>query len=268
MRTDYHLHSAYSIDSEMSMEALCEAAIAAGLSEICLTEHTDFGAPNPLSDVALRTEEWLADIERMRGLYPSLTIRAGIEVGDNPACRERIKAWHAALPLDFLLLSLHLVDNLDPYLPEYFEGRSQDAAYRAYVEAKLESILAWEPEEFDSMAHLGFCAKFAPYPPKQRPLRYRHAPDHFDALFARLAQGGKAMEINTSGRRTMGEFIPDRELIERFVACGGEFVTLGSDAHFPEHVGNWIDEARMLAKACGVRYAVTYERRRPIPVRL
>lgn len=265
---DYHLHTEHSMDCTMSLDMLCESALRIGLAEICITDHTEFGHPDPNTDIPPVVNVWLSDIERAREQYPQLTIRTGIEIGDNPLCRERIKAWLAPLPLDFRLLSLHLIDNADPYSPNFFAKGDQDTLYRRYVESKLESALAWEAEEYDAFAHLGYCAKFAPYPVEVRPLRYRHAPDAFDALFQKLAQDGKPLEINTSGKRSMGEFIPDRELIEHFAAAGGEFVTLGSDAHQPQHVGNWLEEARALAKECGIRYAATFEKRVLKPVLL
>lgn len=265
---DYHLHTNHSMDCDMTLDALCGAAAAAGLEEICVTDHTEFGHPDAASDKPPAVTGWLDDIRRAREAYPALTIRAGIEIGDNPLCRDKIKAWHFALPLDFRLLSLHLIDNDDPYFPGFFQNKSQDTFYRRYVESKLESAMAWDLDTFDAMAHLGYCAKFAPYPKERRPLRYRHAPDAFDALFRRLAEGGKALEINTSGMRTLGECIPDRELITRFQELGGEFVTLGSDAHTPRHVGNWLEYAGGLAKDCGIRYMLTFDARRPIPVAL
>lgn len=256
------------MDSEMTLDTLCETALSVGLDEICITDHTDLGHPCAETDIPPVIPDWLSDIERARAKYPALTIRAGLEVGDNPRCRQRIFDWHADIPLDFVLLSLHLVDNEDPYMPEVFEGKTQETFYRRYVESKLESILSWPADAYDAMAHLGYCAKFAPYPVEVRPLRHHHAPDAFDALFTALAARGKALEINTSGRRSMGEFIPDRELLSRFHALGGEFVTLGSDAHRPVHVGNWLDDARALAKEIGFRYMMTFDRRKPMPIPL
>lgn len=268
VRADYHLHTKYSMDSTMEMDTLCRAAIKAGLNEICLTEHTEMGHPDPSSDKPPDVPLWLLEMERMRQKYPELTIRAGIEIGDNPYCRSAIKAWHDGVQLDFRLLSLHLIDNADPYFPGFFVGKAQDAVYRRYVECKLESVLAWEPAAYDAMAHLGYCAKFAPYPIGARPLMYRHAPDVFDALFLALASAGKAIEINTSGKRSFGEFLPDRELLLRFRQAGGEFVTLGSDAHRPEDVGRDLDDARELAKTCGFQYMLTFNARHPIPIKL
>lgn len=263
---DYHLHTLHSMDGKMSVMELCEAATRAGLDEICLTEHTEFGHPDPGSDIPPVIDTWLADIQAARDAYPALVIRAGIEIGDNPRCRERIQAWHDAIPLDFRLLSLHLVDNEDPYNSNTFIGKSQEQFYRRYVESKTESVLAWKPRDYDAVAHLGYCAKFAPYPLAQRPLRFHHAPDAFEALFTRMAKDGKALEVNSSGLRSMNECIPDRELLEQFHTFGGEFVTLGSDAHRPEHVGQGLEYARELAKECGFRYALTFSQKEPVPV--
>lgn len=265
-RFDYHLHTRHSMDCEMSLDLLCRTALAVGLSEICITDHTDFGHPDPGVDLPPIMADLLADVECARRTYPRLLIRLGIEIGDNPACRREIQAWHSAQPLDFRLLSLHLVDNMDPYNPLFYAQAEQDALYRRYAQCKLESALAWPADSYDAFAHLGYCAKFAPYPISERPLRYRHAPDAFDELFKVLAQNGKALEINTSGRKTLGECIPDRELLFRFRELGGEFVTIGSDAHLPAFVGKWTDDARALARSCGLRYALTFAQRLPIPI--
>ncbi len=267
-RMDYHLHTRHSMDCEMTLDTLCEAAIAAGLDEICVTDHTDFGHPHIPERFAPVISEWLADVERAQRAYPRLLIRVGLEIGDNPLIRDEIRAFHRALPLDFRLLSLHLVDNDDPYFQECFKTQGQDAFYRRYVEAVLDSALCWPAEEYDAIAHLGYCAKFAPYPVETRALRWRHAPDLFDALFRVMAREGKALEINVSGRKTMGECIPDRELLARFRAVGGEFVTLGSDAHYAAYVGRWLDDAREMAKEIGFRYVLTFDRAEPIPVAL
>ena len=264
-RMDYHTHSNHSMDTRTPMRAMCEAAVRAGLNEICFTEHTEMGHPDPNSNTPPDVKAWLREMDEMRRDFPTLVIRAGIEAGDNPLCRDAVKQWHRALPLDFLLLSLHLIDNEDPYFQTYYTGKTQRQAYRRYVESKLESVLAWEPSEYDAMAHLGYCAKFAPYPLEMRPLRYEHAPDAFDAIFSALAKAGKALEINTSGYRKIHEHLPDKELLTRYRQCGGEFVTLGSDAHVPEHVGGWLDDARQLARECGFRYAMTFKKRKAIP---
>jgi len=267
-RFDYHLHTHHSPDGEMTVAALCEAAIGAGLDEICITDHTDIGHPDVEMDRPEDMAKYFAEIAAARESYPGLLIRAGLEMGDNAPLRDEVRAWHRAQPLDFCLLSLHIINGLDPYFQKYYETGTRDELYRRYLEERLTSVISWPPEEYDALAHLGYCAKFAPYPVEVRPLRHADGPDLLDAIFRRLAENGKALEINTSGHKTIGECFPDRQLLLRFRELGGEFVTLGSDAHQPATVGRWIDDGRSLAKSCGFQYAATYERRRCIPVLL
>ena len=43
MRADYHVHTAFSDDSDYPMEQVVRDAIALGLEELCFTDHMDYG---------------------------------------------------------------------------------------------------------------------------------------------------------------------------------------------------------------------------------
>ncbi len=47
LKINYHMHSQYSIDGEMSIEEACEKAIELGLKEIAFTDHLDIDWPDP-----------------------------------------------------------------------------------------------------------------------------------------------------------------------------------------------------------------------------
>ena len=176
-RMDYHLHTVHSVDGEQSMDELCADMVSKGVQEICLTEHIEPGHPGEGVDVPPIWDVWFMEIEAMRRKYPTLTIRAGVEIGDNAPLRDQIKADLDQLPLDFRLLSLHLVNGVDCYDSEkYFTGKTRAQAYREYAEAKAESILDWE--DFDSVAHIGYVAKFSIYTGKERALVYEDAPEN------------------------------------------------------------------------------------------
>ncbi len=260
-RMDYHLHSNHSMDGKQTLEEICERALALGLEEICITDHIEPHHPDPRADIPPVFPAWLAEIASVREKYPQLVLCQGIEIGDNAPYREEILATLDALPLDFRLLSLHLVDNVDPFDPAYFEGKTQEQAYRRYVECRVESILNFK--EYDAAAHLGYVGKFAPYPPESRPLRYRHAPDEMDAMFRYMAENGKALEINASGLRATDSPIPGTDIIRRFLELGGEFFTFGSDAHKTEHIYLHVETAKELARSCGARWQVSFRQRKP-----
>ena len=91
-KMDYHLHTVHSMDGRQTMDELCQTMAAKGVQEICLTEHIEPGHPEEGIDVPPIWDLWWREIETMRARYPSLEIRAGVEIGDNPALRTDISA--------------------------------------------------------------------------------------------------------------------------------------------------------------------------------
>ena len=263
---DCHVHSRHSFDSSSTLDAICAAALAAGIRELCLTEHIEPHHRYLHCAVYPLFSDWLADIARAREAFPGITLLAGIEIGDNSPYRDEIYRTLDPLPLDFRLLSLHQIDNIDPFDAAFYEGRTRREAYTRYVEAKLESVLHFA--DYDAVAHLGYCGKFAPYPPEERPLRWRDAPDHIDLMLRHIARHGRALEINTSGLRRIGSVIPGWDIIRRFAELGGEFVTLGSDSHAPDTLCHRFDDARRAAVSAGIRWGVRYAARKPMPYAL
>ena len=64
-------------------------------------------------------------------------------------------------------------------------------------------------------------------------------------------------------RKPAGVLLPGLEILRWYVEMGGERVTLGSDAHRPEHVAAYLDVALEAIKAAGLRYLTRFERCQP-----
>ena len=75
------------------------------------------------------------------------------------------------------------------------------------------------------------------------------------------AEKGRGMEVNTYRGRTLEDWRP---ILAMFRACGGEIVTVGSDAHVPTGVGKGIPEAYELIREAGFSYVAGYHRRKPV----
>ena len=107
------------------------------------------------------------------------------------------------------------------------------------------------------------------------PIRYMNGKHHLgvdlsrmddliDLTLRTLAQNGRALEINTSGLRgPIGETSPTLKYVKRFCELGGEYVTLGSDAHAAEDLGEGIQQAMELACQAGFSYFTFYKKRQP-----
>ena len=260
-RMDYHLHTFHSMDGRQSVDELCRTMVEKGVEEICLTEHIEPGHPDRSLDIPPNWPVYMEEIRQMREKYPMLTIRAGVEIGDNPACRDQIKADMQTLGLDFQLLSLHLVNGIDPYESDrYFEGKTRDQAYREYAEAKAESILAWE--DFDSVAHIGYASKFSIYTGPERALVYADAPDVFDEILRHIVRLGKCLEVNTSGFATTGDTFAHSSIIKRYIELGGENFTFGSDSHAVDRNYDGIERAKDMVRALGGKYQASFDQRK------
>ena len=61
-------------------------------------------------------------------------------------------------------------------------------------------------------------------------MRYRDFPDLFDAILSGIVARNKILEVNSSARGA-GDFLPGRDILERYFALGGREVSFASDAH-------------------------------------
>jgi len=92
-KMDYHVHSIHSYDGNQTIEEMCLRMIELGVEEVCLTEHFDLGHPDPECQGIPAWDIWEQEIKYMRMKYPQISIKRGIEVGDNPLYREEIQQY-------------------------------------------------------------------------------------------------------------------------------------------------------------------------------
>ena len=71
------------------------------------------------------------------------------------------------------------------------------------------------------------------------------------------------MELNTSGMDRCHDFLPGKDYLTLFKDLGGKIVTVGSDAHHSDRVGQYCGDAVALAKEV-FGYVCTFENRQPV----
>lgn len=260
---DYHVHCSFSCDSEVSPKDYLEAAEKLGIDEICFTDHLDleFDIPNePHFDTDFLARDIYLDSLRYGG---KTRFARGMEVGlmmkhDIPS--RSAKIVREASP-DFVIASAHIIgEQGDPYSPSFFEGKTRQDAFVEYIRHIYDMIQ--EFDDFDVIGHLHFPTRGCPY--DDRDFRVSDAPELLDALFKELIERGKSIEINT--RDFVRSSDPKRRLetYRRFAELGGEYVTIGSDAHTIDRLGYNAREAYGLAKAAGLQYVASFRERKPI----
>ena len=119
--------------------------------------------------------------------------------------------------------------------------------------------------DFDSLGHVDLVKRYA----ANHGIRVDLAEyqDQLMPILRRLAERGKALEINTSGiRQSPKEALPSVKILKMFKEAGGRYLTVGSDAHLSKDVGADFDTARQMALEAGFRHIALYEQRKPILV--
>ena len=261
---DYHTHTQFSPDARHSMTEMAQAAIRAGMDEICFTDHVQplvWGGRDLVQpyDWSRLTEDFRRAQAAVGG---QIQLRLGIELGDavmDPAHTAFL--LKTAPELDFIIGSIHLLSPKMDYEDLYLFDPADDAAIQAGIEDYLEEVLALAGlGGFQVLGHLtlplrylvemrGRTASFGSYEPQIR------------EIFRTLIENGRGIELNVN-RGHMP--LPDARWLRLYRQMGGEIITLGSDAHSPEAVGCSIRERQALLKECGFRRFCTFERQTPI----
>ncbi len=255
---DFHMHSRVSFDGHDTGLQMAQAAHSAGLKEICFTDHLDYDPLEQMGIMAFDTEAYNAEYDNLE--VPGLVIRRGMEFGMTADNRKQFQKDLTRRKFDFVLGSIHFVDDLDVYFKEFWQGKSVLEAERRYLEATLDCVRIHD--DFDVLAHLTYIAKTHAHP-APRAVPYGEHREIVDEILRELVKKGKGLEMNSSGVDRCGGFLPTRDYFERFRELGGEIVTIGSDAHRSSRVGQYADRACEILKDV-FGYVCTYEDRKPI----
>jgi histidinol-phosphatase (PHP family) len=256
---DYHMHlrnpNGEIAHEAAAIEPFVEAAREAGVDEIGFTEHIYyFRQTRSLWTVPYHTERCVYDIEayvsavvaaRGRGL----PVKLGLEVDYVPGREEETRELLEPYPWDYLLGSLHYVDDLGvDNEPRLVDAVGVEEAWRMYFETLA---LAARSGLFDSLSHPDLVKIFG-----ARAASFDYAP-----IVAAIAAAGTAVEVSTAGlHKPVRELYPDPEFLAACHAQGVP-VTLASDAHTPDVVGRDFDRALELLRSAGYETVTVFEQR-------
>lgn len=249
---DYHIHSAFSQDSHQSIEQICEKAVELGLKEIVITDHVDKGV---LGQPIFNYEKYSEEIKKVIHKYKKdISVKTGIEIGIQKGCIEDMNDLIKNNYFDFIILSVHWIDNVD--ISELFENSTQKEIYNYYLNNLLRMVT--EYQGYNVAGHIDIISRYSPS--SDRKLRLEEYQDILDKILLTIINNNKGIEVNTSGYRYgLGDMHPSKEIIKRYRELGGEIITAGSDAHKVEHIGYRIDEVYEFLKDIGFKYITTFK---------
>lgn len=272
MLADYHVHTQFSDDSVYPMEDVVRDAIGLGLEEICITDHVDYGVKvdwdsgqeiryrcgNPLANVDY--PRYLAQIEEMRHKYGGrIAIKLGMEFGVQTHTIPQFQALFPRYPFDFIILSIHQVEDKEFWTQEFQEDRTQQEYNQRYYEEMLEVVRVYK--DYSVLGYVDLIKRYNQaeiYPfEKVKPI--------IAEILKIVIADGKGIEVNTSSRRYgLADSMPSAQLLSLYRELGGSIVTIGSDSHAPVHLGTYIEEAKQLLRDIGFGSFCTYQRMEPV----
>ncbi|MEM1108287.1 MAG: histidinol-phosphatase HisJ family protein [Planctomycetota bacterium] len=248
-----HMHTPLCKHAKGGIEQYASVAEQRGLSGIIVTCH------NPLPDgyaAAMRMDEAQLDeyvmyVDRARHVMEGrVDVRLGLEADYVPGYEKYLEQQLAAHDFDFVLGSVH------PQVPEYQERYYEKDTFKfqqLYFQHLADSA---ETGLFDSLAHPDLIKMLMP-----RRWSVSKILDDVCKSLDRIAATGVAMEFNTSGwRKSFGEACPCPRILYE-MARRRIPVTLGSDAHSPQRVGENFRKALRLIQAAGYRKVSVFHQR-------
>ena len=258
MIPDYHLHSEFSGDCKTPPEDMIKRAIALKMPAMCFTDHCDFDIPS--TEFLIDEDVYFAKMQALQAKYrQQIDIRIGVELGLQPHLARKHHEYVNKYPFDFVIGSLHIVDDKDPYYPEVFEGKDDRVVYRAYFEQMLDNIEAFS--EFQVVGHIDYVVRYGNHKAEQ--YSYQEYADIIDAVLQKIIDKGLGIEVNTAGFKAgLGFPHPHPDVIRRYQELGGEIITLGSDSHVPEYIGAKFEEMRTMLKDIGFKYYAQFKERK------
>lgn len=257
---DSHVHSTFSTDSIIDPVQACEEALKKGLCGIAFTDHLDFDFPNH-DDFTLNFDVYNKYMDNLKQKYKGkLIVAKGVEAGIQPHTIDQTLEVVQKYEFDFVLASAHIIDGLDPYTKEYYQGRDKYESYSRYLKACC--FVVEKFPDFDALGHFDYVARTSPYADKN--LKYDEFYETLDYLLHLLANQGKGLEINTKPYiNDLHNMELDIKILKHFKQIGGEIVCLGSDSHSPGTIGGKFDLFIDILKECGFKYITYFIGRKP-----
>jgi len=258
---DYHVHTKYS-DGEVTVVEGVAHAIAVGLPEIGSADHLSPVQPTPWETGTIpfaRLERYAEEVQGVAARHGEIAVRLGVEADYVPEHEAELRAALSALPLDFVIGGVHVVDGFefdDPASRHDPRWSAPDALFAAYYDKVLRAA---ESGCFDVIAHLDWIGLWG------------HSPgpavaDMIDAALDAIAASGGAIELNTDRiSDPAGVMYPSVDILQRARSRDIKLV-ISSDAHSAEHVGRLWDEGVAMARGAGYREWLRLSDRTLVPL--
>ena len=273
---DCHTHTQYSVDSDADINLMIERACELNLAAYAITDHCECNRWYPEEyyknadtyryfDFGQDFENSVNAVTALKEKYNGkLNLLCGVEMGQATQEFDIAEKIVSDKRLDFIIGSVHQVPDTEDFAFIDYKSLDWKAMYElmhTYMQ-EIYKLCKWG--KMDVLGHLTY---FLRYFQNHWDLRFDISTfdDIIEASFRELIAKGKGIEINTSGLRNpkCKETFPSFKYVKMFRDLGGEIISIGSDAHTVEDLGNGAADGIKLAEQAGFKYIAYFKERKP-----
>lgn len=272
IQADMHMHTWFSTDSEACPRDMADEAVRKGLKTICFTDHFDKDDLEWGEEGIFDVDAYFVEMQKLQEEYAGkLNIRIGIELGLRTYLKDYYEELTKKYPFDFVIGSVHNVPykkdaegNIlytDPAAEKLFTDRTDKEAYRLMMETTLENVRT--SDCFQTLGHLDYVVRYGKS--REKEYSYTDYADIIDEILKLLIEKEKGLEVNSAGLKYGLPFAhPHPDVLNRYRELGGEIITIGADAHKPEHIAYDFAKAEEILKSCGFKYYTEFFEQKPV----
>ena len=279
MRTDYHVHTEFSDDSNYPMEQVIKDAITKGFDELCFTDHVDYGIkkdwdepgemiyrkggagePDQMPVANVDYPVYYKTFQKMKELYQDkISLKFGLEFGMQAPTVEKYEKLFSRYPFDFIILSVHEIEDKEFWDQGFQNGMTQQEYNERYYEEML--YLVQNYHNYSVLGHMDLITRYD----KAGVYSFEQLKPILTKILKIVITDGKGIEVNTSSHRYgLKDLTPSRDILKLYKELGGKIITIGSDSHKPEHLGAFVDETKEELKALGFEQICTFDKMKPV----
>ena len=272
IQADMHMHTWFSTDSEACPRDMADEAVRKGLKTICFTDHFDKDDLEWGEEGIFDVDAYFVEMQKLQEEYAGkLNIRIGIELGLRTYLKDYYEELTKKYPFDFVIGSVHNVPykkdaegNIlytDPAAEKLFTDRTDKEAYRLMMETTLENVRT--SDCFQTLGHLDYVVRYGKS--REKEYSYTDYADIIDEILKLLIEKEKGLEVNSAGLKYGLPFAhPHPDVLKRYRELSGEIITIGADAHKPEHIAYDFAKAEEILKSCGFKYYTEFFEQKPV----
>ena len=272
IQADMHMHTNFSTDSEACPRDMVDEAVRKGLKTVYFTDHFDKDDLEWGEEGIFDVDAYFTEMRKLQEEYTGkLNIRIGIELGLRTYLKEYYDELTKKYPFDFVIGSVHNVPYkkdiegrllyTDPAAEKLFVDRTDKEAYRLMMETSLENVRTMDC--FQTLGHLDYVVRYGKA--REKEYSYTEFADVIDEILKVLIEKGKGLEVNSAGLKYGLPFAhPHPDVLKRYRELGGEIITIGADAHKPEHIAYDFTKTEEILKACGFKYYTEFSKQKAV----